>query len=1229
MSRVGRTVYKRMCMSLILMAFVFNFGLIEDVGAVSAVNIALSSGTGTYYTGNSTKIDDSMTVSSEDALTGGSVNINGFVTGDVLTYLDTENVSGSYNASSGILTISGAASASEYQTFLSSVTFSSSSSSGSRTFEILLSNTGSSALYSSSTGHFYEYVGTPTLYWDAAKTAASTKTLSYGGTNYNGYLVTITSSEENAFITQKLGADAWIGASDEASEGTWKWMCGPEYGYALVYTNWNSGEPNNVGTGGENYAEIYCSSETKGRWNDLPNNQSLGYVVEYSNDIGGYINLGSSGSASKTFTIYSMPAPTATTNAASNVTDTSGTLNGTVNAKGTNTTVVFKYGSTIAYGSSVVAAQSPLSTSVDTSVSSSLTGLIPNMTYHYRVEATNGAGTVYGADMTFLTSPSAPVVSSSAASGISPSQATLNGIVNANNSSTTFIFEYGTTTEYGNSVAALQSPVSGASNTAVSHELAGLSPGTTYHYRIMATNSEGSVYSMDSSFTTPLRTATLAGDITDNSVDSDIDITFSEDAIFTASITEISFNGNVLDAAQYTIDMFNNNKITLHPGSAINDYLRTSSTGTVLVKAADYYDSSVSQTITAGVVAVIEFITQPEPGDETGDVFSTPPAIALKDQYGNICINGPSASATVTASAIGQTGDWILGGTTTKSAVQGVADFSGNNLVCTLNSSGTGKMSFECEGKMVESHIFNIPERDSSISLSNANFDHNNNVPEYADIDVEINWNSNTLVSLKQGEDVLTEGIDYEISGNICTIKKEFLGTLPTGASRFTFDFSIGVNPVLDVDITDSSPHRSSDRNFAFSEVEGQYFVVGSFESKEDVDGKVVTTIIVSEESLNHIIQENGYGSLVLISEMSGSDISTGLLTGQMVDMLNQNGANLLIQTQNATYTLPAAQIDMQSIALQFGENVPLSDISVHISISTPSDAMVEVIENTAEGGGYSLVVPAVEYTISCTYGEERIDVSSFNAYVDRAVLIPEGTDPNQITTAIVVRPDGTSYSVPTEIIFDDASGRYYAVIHSLTNSIYAVIYNPVEFLDVENHWAKASVNEMGSRMVVSGVGDDLFEPDRNITRSEFAAIAVRALGLSQGVGEEVFIDIRETDWHRGYVQTAVSYGLISGHGNGTFKPDDLILREEAMIVVSRAMKLTGLAGIGEESPEAFLNIYPDAEVVSSYAKVHAADCIKAGIIKGSDGLIDPFVPVTRAEVAALMQRLLKESKLI
>jgi uncharacterized protein (TIGR02145 family) len=197
--------------------------------------------------------------------------------------------------------------------------------------------------------------------------------------------------------------------------------------------------------------------------------------------------------------------PSCLTQTATNESPTGATLNGTVNPNGLSTTVTFEYGTTTSYGSTLEAAPSPVTGSGNTNVGAAITGLTAETTYHFRVKATNSMGTVYGEDITFVTGGEgqSPSCLTQTVTNESPTGATLNGTVNPNGLSTAVTFEYGTTTSYGSSVTATKSPVTGNGNINVSKYITGLTVETTYHFRVRATNSRGTVYGEDLSFYLP------------------------------------------------------------------------------------------------------------------------------------------------------------------------------------------------------------------------------------------------------------------------------------------------------------------------------------------------------------------------------------------------------------------------------------------------------------------------------------------------------------------------------------------------------------------------------------------------------------------------------------------------------------------------------------------------------------------------------------------------------
>ena len=180
-------------------------------------------------------------------------------------------------------------------------------------------------------------------------------------------------------------------------------------------------------------------------------------------------------------------APTATTQAQTSLTSTSAVLNSTVNPGGAATDVKFEWGADTSYGNST--AVQNVTGADDVTPSATLATLVPGQTYHYRVVATNSNGTVNGADRSFTTPTVAPAVSNLSVSGIGTTGATLNGKINPGGAVTTWSFGWSTDSSYSNSISGTN--LSGATTQDVSDTIAGLLPGKTYNWRIVAQNSNG------------------------------------------------------------------------------------------------------------------------------------------------------------------------------------------------------------------------------------------------------------------------------------------------------------------------------------------------------------------------------------------------------------------------------------------------------------------------------------------------------------------------------------------------------------------------------------------------------------------------------------------------------------------------------------------------------------------------------------------------------------------
>ncbi len=1303
--------------------------------------------------------------------------------------------------------------------------------------------------------------------------------------------------------------------------------------------------------------------------------------------------------------IFTTPAiaPTVATVAASSVSSTAATLNGTVNANGASTTVTFEYGTSTAYGSTVTAAQSPVTGTNATSVTAALSGLTPNTTYYYRVNGVNTAGTTNGTRLSFTTSPIASTATTVAASSVASTTATLNGTINANNASTTVTFEYGTTTSYGSNITATQSPVTGTNATSVTAVLTGLTPNTTYYYRVKGVNTAGTTYGAQLMFTAQgiaptvttqavsLISTTIAtgnGNLTSLGVPnptahgvcwnttgtpttsgSKVDNGGkTETGAFTASMTGLTPNTTYYVRAYATgwggtvygdQVSFKTDALALGVSSSAQSFIKTGAsadisvtsntawtassdqpwltvspnvettgnatltltaaangtvtdrTATVTVSAAGVtsqtitvtqsgktpltitnptlttskvYDGTQSATVTIGSLSGVSvsdtgnvtitgtatydtkdvgtsktitvhytldgtakdnydvpadyvvhtgeitvkaitvtadasqikvygeadpaFTYTVSPSLVTGDSFTGVLARAAGTGFGTYAINQGTLSAgtnysisfvsrdfSITAKPITVTAD------ASQTKVYGEADpaftytvspalVTGDSFTGVLaRAAGTGFGAYAInQGTLSAGTNYSISfvSRDFSITAKSITVTADaSQTKVYGEADPAFTYGvSPALVTgdsfsgalaRTAGENVvgtyainqgtLTAGANYTIAfapANFSITAKPVtitvtagqskiygsadptytysvspslitgdslegalsrtaggsvgsyainIGTLantnysisfvgadfsivalaaPTGLSATSGNESISlswsavtgatgykiykststgsfVSPAIstvtgttyavagltngtkyyfivtaynaDGESTNSTEVNSTPNAIISGgsttttkpvavEVNGQKQDAGTSSTTTNTGGQSVTTVKVDDTKLDKILESSGEKPIVTLPS-SGSDVTVGELNGQTVKNMENKEATLEIKTDSVTYTLPASEINIDDVSSQMGSSVKLQDIKVSVSIAAPSADTVRIVENTANKGNYQLVVKPVEFTITCTSGNKTVDVSKFNGYVERTVAIPDGIDPSKITTGIVLNSDGTFSHVPTQIV--TIGGKYYAKINSLTNSTYSVIYNPITFADVANHWAKAAINDMGSRMVVTGVGSSTYEPDRSITRAEFAAVVVRALGLQKGTTESAFGDVTLTDWFNGYVDTATAYSLIKGYDSTSYGPNDTITREQAMAIIARAMKLTDLSvSLTDSEVSTLLAKYTDGAAVSDYAKTSAAICLKSGVVTGSSATtLSPKAYVTRAEVAVMVQRLLQKSGLI
>lgn len=174
-------------------------------------------------------------------------------------------------------------------------------------------------------------------------------------------------------------------------------------------------------------------------------------------------------------------------------------------------------------------------------------------------------------------------------------------------------------------------------------------------------------------------------------------------------------------------------------------------------------------------------------------------------------------------------------------------------------------------------------------------------------------------------------------------------------------------------------------------------------------------------------------------------------------------------------------------------------------------------------------------------------------------------------------------------------------------------------FTDLANHaWAKDAIYTLKNKGIISGISDTEFAPANNIKRGDFILILTRMLSVNDTFTEN-FADVPESAYYYNAVGSAKAAGIAQGSGEN-FMPENSITRQDLITLAYRAFLAKGY--ITETDDFTSLDAFADKGDISDYAGTAMASMVKAGIIQGSNGNVNPKGFATRAEVAVMCARL-------
>ncbi len=380
-------------------------------------------------------------------------------------------------------------------------------------------------------------------------------------------------------------------------------------------------------------------------------------------------------------------------------------------------------------------------------------------------------------------------------------------------------------------------------------------------------------------------------------------------------------------------------------------------------------------------------------------------------------------------------------------------------------------------------------------------------------------------------------------------------------------------------------------------------------ETKNDSTGKAVAS--VSESQVKAAIDSAKLGNdkkvnveIALSSSGDVKSIEASLPKGAVQAMVTNNVDNFKVTSAVASITFDKGAV--KTISKEAGADVKFAVTKVDAT------GLSEEVKRTI--GDHPV------YDFSVTSGDKTI--SEFGGEV--TVSVPYTLKPGEDASAVVVyyvNNEGTP-EIISNSKYESSTGK--AIFSTTHFSTYAVSYNKVSFKDVtsSSEYNKA-ISFIAARGITTGTGGGKFSPESTLTRGQFMVMLMKAYGIEPDKSsKDNFADAGNT-YYTNYLSAAKHLGLTNGTGNNTYSPEKEISQQEMISLIYKTLKVMGKLPTADNSKT--LTAYKDANLVAPWAKDSMELFVKASIVAGQNGKLEPTKKASRAQMAQVLFNLLSK----
>lgn len=420
----------------------------------------------------------------------------------------------------------------------------------------------------------------------------------------------------------------------------------------------------------------------------------------------------------------------------------------------------------------------------------------------------------------------------------------------------------------------------------------------------------------------------------------------------------------------------------------------------------------------------------------------------------------------------------------------------------------------------------------------------------------------------------------------------------------------IVVPPANPTEPVDTNPINANTPIVAAVMNQGQSGQVVSSTTK--TEGNIVTNSI-SDDSLKAALEKAGkVPAAIIIGVNADADKQQAhvILTPEQIAVLLQAPAGTTVIVSNG----------IQAIA------VPISLLK---QVDTGESTRIELSPAVDQLDSLKKIHPTARFVgTPMAFGINRVKDSTVNSisvtastFIKRAFTVNEALD----SIGALTIHNGTNGVLPARAV-KQSNNQTIVIINQPGLGIYSAAIRNVSFTDISSSWAKEQIQSLANKFLLNGTTSSTFSPKKELTRAEFSAMLVRALGL-QASSAAPFKDVKSTDWFAADVAAAYEAGLIKGINSSTFSPNAVISRQELAVILARAGALLQLHNNNPTK-----QTYADANQFAGYAIDSITFVTDNGLMKGSQQgaqfKFDPSASTTREAAASVLFSLLKQANL-